>query len=318
MRKQNKTMFSVLELLIVMTIMAILALMIFVIIKGAKDSARMVLTESTLKTCKSSMENVYNFIFNEARKNNIEVYQHPFFSKVFPSNRAWTFCDKDYSDIGIEANGLMNMINIGNLGVENKSMATQYIEYPGEATPLKTLVDGWGNPILLIRNELPWWIKKMKPNDNLIESVYRDRSKSNLGLYAFHLFETDTSNKNFYEWNDGTNGFDHIDSKGVKEPSYEVAPEQKSGFRKLGKELYGKIAVPYNTNDFDFFSVGKDGKIGNLIPQDMKQDRYSKKVKVNKNDITSPLSVVWTPASASNVDPDDDNIISFNRYNLEK
>ena len=321
MKKNSFRPFSVLELLIVITIMTILALMIFAIVKGVKDSARTALTESTIKTCKSSMENLYNFAFNEARKNNIEIYQHPLFSKVWPSNKVWTFRDMDLSDLSISSNGLLNMINIGNLGIENRSMLIDEVTYP-DANPSKTvnpkkmntLLDGWGNPILLIRNETPWWVKTKLANEEVVLNVYMDRRKTNVGLYGNHMFKTNSSGKNLYAWNDIS--FDHIDSNGVNEPSYEIAPGAV-GDKVIGALMFGKEAVPYNSNDFDFFSSGKDGKVGNLIPNDMMQDRWDQKVRINLNDVTSPYKFNWIAASASVVDPDSDNIVSFNKYILE-
>lgn len=297
--------FSILELMIVITIMTILALMIFVLSKGVKDSARTTLTESTISTCKTNVENLYNFILNQSRSNSMEVYQHPLFTKVWPSNKVWTFRDKDESDKGITSNGLMNMINIGSLGVENKSIVRGDMKFPDGVTT-EALIDGWGNPILLMRNEMPWFIKKLPPGDNVIEKVYQDRTKASMGLYAKYMFKTDTPGKNLYEWNDG--GFNHTDSKGVNEPSYEVAPMKADSYKMV--EIHGKIAVPYNNNDFDFFSVGKDGKIGNLIKNDNKQDRWSEV-------FDKKGSVKWVATSASSTDPDMDNIITFNRYIVE-
>ena len=293
--------------------MTILALMIFAIVKGVKDGARTVLTESTIKTCKSSMDNLYNFIFNESRKNNIEVFQHPLFKKVWPSNKVWTFRDKDETDLGITSNGLMNMINIGNLGIENKSMLIEDVKYT--ITPMKTLVDGWGNPICLMRNEIPWWMKNKPVNDDIVETIYKDRKKSNVGLYSYHTFNSNLAGKNLYGWNDA--GFSHVDSNGVNEPSYEIAPLGNDVTRTIGALMYGQVAVPYNTNDFDFFSAGKDGKIGNLIPNDMMEDRWTEKVKKDATSLSSEFSFVWKPASASVFDPDTDNIISYNKYILE-
>lgn len=305
MEKKLSRLFSILELLIVVTIMTILATMIFVLAKGVKDGARTVQTESTINTAKSSVENLYNFILNQSRSNSIEVYQHPLFTKVWPSNKVWTFRGKDETDKGITSNGLVNMINIGNLGVENKSIVVGDMKFPDGFTG-DALIDGWGNPILLMRNEMPWFVKKLAPGDNVIEKVYQDRTKTSMGLYAKYMFKTDGAGKNLYQWNDA--GFNHVDSKGVNDPSYEVAPLKSDGYRMV--VIQGQIAVPYNNNDFDFFSVGKDGKIGNLIKSDNKQDRWSEVF--NKKG-----SVRWVPTTISGNDPDMDNIITFNRYIVE-
>ena len=308
MREQSKKMFSILELLIVITIMTILAIMGFYVTKGVKDGARTTQTESTINSCKVNIENLYNFILNQSRSNSIEVYQHPMFTKIWPSNKVWTFKDKDESDMGINVNGLMNLINIGNLGVENKSITVAELKYPDNSIS-KTLIDGWGFPILLMRNEMPWFVRRMAPGDNVIDKVYRDRTKASMGLYAKYMFKTNDPGKNLYGWNDA--GFNHVDSKGVNEPSYEVAPLGTDSYRKLGALMYGKVAVPYNNNDFDFFSAGKDGKIGNLIKSDNKQDRWTEVV--NKKG-----SVRWEPVTVSSVtDPDTDNIVTFNRYIVE-
>jgi hypothetical protein len=307
MKKQYSHLFSILELLIVMSVMAILATMIFVVVKGVKDGARMVQTTSTISTCKTSVENLYEYIFNESRKNSMEVYQHPLFAKVWPSNKVWTFRDKDETDKGITSNGLMNMIYLGSLGVENKSIVMGEMQFPDYTKPtgVKTLVDGWGFPILLMRNETNWHIKKLNPTDNIVENVYKNREKTSLGFYAKYMFRTDGTNQNLYEWNDGS--FNHTDSAGVNEPSYEVAPIKADGFRYV--QINGQKGVTYNVDDFDFFSPGKDGKIGNLIQNDMKQDRWTE-VK-NKAGALN-----WVPASAAKTDPDMDNIVSFNKYIL--
>lgn len=310
MKKQSGYFFSILELLIVISIMTILALMIFVVTRGVKDGAKLVETKSTIHTCKTSIENLYNFVFNQSRTNNIEVYEHPLFSKVWPSNKVWTFRDKDETDKKITSNGLMDMINIGSLGVENKSIVMgemQFADYTKVGTGVRTLIDGWGYPILVMRNETPWHIKKLLSTDNPVDKVYKDRAKTTLGFYSKYMFDTSTSNKNLYQWNDG--GFNHVDSvTGVSEPSYEVAPMGADGFRKV--QINGQIAVTYNLDDFDFFSPGKDGKIGNLIENDMMQDRWTEMAN-KKGDLK------WKPASAANVDPDADNIVTFNKYYLD-
>ncbi len=309
MKIRSKKLFSVLELLIVMAIMAILATMIFVVVKGVKESTRMVQTEATIRTCKTSMENLYNYIYNQSRADSIEVYNHPLFRKVWPSNKVWTFRDKDETDNGITSNGFGNMMSIGNLSA-NEKISTIKMKYPDSATPLETLVDGWGYPILVMRNEMPWFVKKLNPNDNVVEKVYKDRTKASLGVYAKYMFRTDGTGQNLFEWNDS--GFNHaeidIESKKETIPAYEVAPLLADTYRFV--QIHGKIAVPYNSNDFDFFSPGKDGKIGNLIKDDMKQDRWTEVL--NKEG-----ALKWVPASASKVDPDSDNVVSFNRYIME-
>lgn len=310
MRKQCKKMFSILELLIVITIMSILALSIFVLTKGVKDSAKTVQTEATISTSKTNVENLYNFIFNQSRSKYMEVYQHTLFSKVWSSNKIWTFRDKDEVDNGITSNGLMDMINIGSLGIENSTIVYDELEY-NDGTKSKTLIDGWGNPIFLMRNEMPWFIKRLGPKESVAEKVYQDRTKASLGLYAKYTFNTNYSGKNLYGWNDID--FNHVDSKGVKGPSYEVAPEGANGMRIVDKDkiMYGKVAVPFNNNDFDFFSVGKDGKVGNLRKNDNMQDRWS--------DIMGKQGgYKWVPVNiSSTTDPDTDNIVSFQRYLME-
>lgn len=307
MKPKFKHFFSILELLIVMAIMAILATMIFVVVKGVKDGARLVQTNSTISTCKTSVENLYNYIFNQSRSNSMEVNKHPLFSKVWPSNKVWTFRDKDETDKGITSNGLMNMIHIGSLGAENKSIVMGEMQFPDytKTNGVSTLIDGWGFPILVMRNETSWHIKKLNPNDNIIEEVYKKREKSSLGFYSKYMFRTDSTGKNLYEWNDSS--FNHIDSLGVNEPSYEVAPIKADGLRNV--QINGLVGVTYNFDDFDFFSPGKDGKIGNLIQNDMKEDRWTEVM----NDAGA---LKWVPASPSKTDPDMDNIVTFNKYIL--
>lgn len=305
MKIRSKKLFSALELLIVMAIMAILATMLFVVSKGVKDGAKTIQTQSTIQTAKSSVENLYNYIFNESRYKSMEVYQHPLFSKVWPSNKVWAFRDKDETDRGIKSNGLINMISIGTLGVENKSIIIDKMNFPDGVKAVDTLVDGWGFPILLMRNELAWHVKNVLPNESVTEKVYQDRTKTTVGLYARHRFITTGTGLNLYEWNDSS--FNHVDSiTKLTEPSYEVAPLGTDDYRLV--RISGKIAVPYNNNDFDFFSPGKDGKIGNLIENDMRQDRWS--------GVDNEAFVSWVPTSASKVDPDMDNIITFNKYFL--
>jgi hypothetical protein len=112
--------------------------------------------------------------------------------------------------------------------------------------------------------------------------------------------------KNLYEWNDTS--FNHIDSNMANEPSYEVAPKGADGYRNVNIE--GKIAVPHNVNSFDFFSPGKDGKVGNLISNDNKQDRWSEWINTNGE-------VKWVPTTIYATDPDNDNHFSYNKYNAE-
>lgn len=316
MNKCRVYKFTVIELLFVLAVMLILALLVFVAVKGAKEASRKVMTSATISTCKANVENLYNYIFNESRKKNIAINEHPLFSQIWSSNKVWTFRDASVTDNGITANGLNDIIVKGALTVDNDSIIIQPLKYPGVSDPVNTLVDGWGNPILLIRNEIAWWVKKNPPNADVIDTVYKIRTKSTVGLYAYHMFSTTGSGMNMYAWNDSN--FDHTDSTGVKDSSYEVAPiEKTSGIRLVGNEMYGKASLAYSTNDFDYFSAGSDGKIGNLIPRDLSQDRWNGKEREKANDINSKLLLKWVLATYKITDPDDDNIISFNRYDLQ-
>lgn len=304
MKKHTHSRFSILELIIVIAIMTILSAMIFVLTNATKDASNSIKTNSIINSCKISIEYVNEFIANESRSNSIEIYQHPLFTKVWPSNKVWTFRDKNESDNGFTANGLRDMINIGNLGIENNSIAVAEMKFP-DGIITKTLVDGWGNPILLMRNQIAWEIKKLNPSDNKTEKVYFDRTKSNLSQYL-KVFNTNLPGLGLYEWNDAS--FNHLNGSAVLESSYEVAPKGADGYKNV--VINGKIAVPHNTNDFDFFSPGKDGKVGNLIPRDNNQDRWSE-IKDNTG------ALKWIKATIPGTDPDDDNFASFNKFNAE-